>query len=291
MIYQNMKHWNLWKTECYSFRIALFSFVFIFNLISSQTKRFYYVMNFSIDTLGTYKEDLMVLDINDDNNIFYSNEYLRSDSISKTSGSHQIPRPKFEDVVIWNKKSQEYTFIKILSMNYYKYISEKRMNWIISNEKKKIGNYIVQKAVTDYSGRKWTAWFCPDIPLPYGPYFFSNLPGLILEVYDDKSDFHFSLIKNENFKEKTNSEILITEATKHFLINISEDDWQKVQINYYKNPIGEYKNGEAYMTKDNGEVFTTNDYRNMEKQIQNQMRIYNNPIELHNKINYSTIKQ
>lgn len=286
MIYQNMKRWSLLKTKFFHCKTLLFFSVFVFSLASSQTKRFYYVIDFKIDTVDTYKSDLMVLDINKDKNIFYSNEYLEADSVSTTTRTKKIPQPKFEDIVIGDKIGQAYSFIKTLSMNYYKYNSKKKIDWKIDPEKKKIGNYTVQKATTNFSGRIWTAWFCQEIPLPYGPYFFSGLPGLILEVYDERSDFHFTFVKNKNFQKDKNSEDLISEFTKNFLVNIKEDDWQKVQINYYKNPIGEYKNGEAYMTKDNGEAFTANDYKDMEKQIQNQIRIYNNPIELDKKIHY-----
>jgi len=51
-----------------------------------------------------------------------------------------------------------------------------------------------QKAIIDYGGRHWVAWFSPDIPIINGPYKFTGLPGLIIRIGDTKDQFSF-LIK------------------------------------------------------------------------------------------------
>jgi GLPGLI family protein len=53
-----------------------------------------------------------------------------------------------------------------------------------SSRKEKIGNWEAQKATTEFGGRKWTAWFCEEIPLSDGPYKFKGLPGLIVKISD-----------------------------------------------------------------------------------------------------------
>ncbi|SDV99736.1 GLPGLI family protein [Flavobacterium degerlachei] len=58
------------------------------------------------------------------------------------------------------------------------------MNWKIEKVTKKIGQFNCQKATTFFRGRNYTAWFCPEISVPFGPWKLHGLPGLILEAYD-----------------------------------------------------------------------------------------------------------
>ena len=51
--------------------------------------------------------------------------------------------------------------------------------WKITNETGKLGNYTVIKAI---AGKNITAWFTPDIPVPFGPDGEGGLPGLILKI-------------------------------------------------------------------------------------------------------------
>lgn len=64
--------------------------------------------------------------------------------------------------------------------------------WEITDETKDILGYECFKATTDYRGRKWIAWFTPEIPLPEGPWKLCGLPGLILEANDTDDYFHFT---------------------------------------------------------------------------------------------------
>lgn len=63
--------------------------------------------------------------------------------------------------------------------------------WEISDETKEILGYQCFKATTDYRGRRWTAWFAPEIPVQDGPWKLCGLPGLILEAVDNHREFHF----------------------------------------------------------------------------------------------------
>ncbi|MBC3846184.1 GLPGLI family protein [Winogradskyella echinorum] len=60
-------------------------------------------------------------------------------------------------------------------------------NWQITKETKTIGNYLCYKATTEnFRGRNYEVWFTYDIPIATGPWKFHGLPGLIIEVHDDK---------------------------------------------------------------------------------------------------------
>jgi GLPGLI family protein len=68
------------------------------------------------------------------------------------------------------------------------------IKWTIENETRIIGNMTVQKAFGDFRGRRYIAWFNPNIPIPDGPWKLSGLPGLIIEAYDEKKHIRFEFI-------------------------------------------------------------------------------------------------
>lgn len=73
--------------------------------------------------------------------------------------------------------------------------------WEIGDSTKTILGYECVEATTDYRGRKWTAWFTPEIPIQEGPWKLCGLPGLILEAYDTNRDYTFEangLVQNPN---------------------------------------------------------------------------------------------
>lgn len=72
-----------------------------------------------------------------------------------------------------------------------------KINWIITKEHKKIGNYDCVKAICEFGGRKYEAWFAKILNFNSGPWKLIGLPGLILEAYDvdRKIEFIFREIK------------------------------------------------------------------------------------------------
>lgn len=64
-------------------------------------------------------------------------------------------------------------------------------NWEVSDSTKAILGYECIKAICDYHGRKWEAWFTPEIPLNNGPWKLGGLPGLILEASTAGGEYSF----------------------------------------------------------------------------------------------------
>jgi len=62
--------------------------------------------------------------------------------------------------------------------------------WLITNESKVINDLNCLLAKTNFRGRDYDVWFAPEIALPYGPWKFSGLPGLIIEVIDSKGEYY-----------------------------------------------------------------------------------------------------
>lgn len=70
-------------------------------------------------------------------------------------------------------------------------------NWVIQDSSKLILGHECQKAVCQYRGHCWTAWFAMDIPITDGPWKLCGLPGLILEATTEDNSHAFKLLGME----------------------------------------------------------------------------------------------
>lgn len=94
--------------------------------------------------------------------------------------------------------------------------------WILTNETKTIDGYKCYKATSPYfkedgsisenQSLRYTAWYCPEIPIKFGPLGFGDLPGLILELQTKTSTFTASKI-SLNLKEEEEEEVFIDRLT------------------------------------------------------------------------------
>ncbi|MCM1137885.1 MAG: GLPGLI family protein [Muribaculum sp.] len=87
-------------------------------------------------------------------------------------------------------------------MERWQYIEDwEKPEWEIGDSTKTILGYECVEATTNYRGRRWTAWFAPEIPIQDGPWKLCGLPGLILEAHDANNDYTFEandLVQNPN---------------------------------------------------------------------------------------------
>jgi len=84
-------------------------------------------------------------------------------------------------------------FPRVLKIPPVKYQEEKSLfNWQIDADTATIENMFCQKAECDFGGRHWIAWFSASIPVSDGPYEFCGLPGLIVNINDQKNYYNFT---------------------------------------------------------------------------------------------------
>lgn len=104
------------------------------------------------------------------------------------------PETNFTFTIIQSNEDIQY-FAPVL-MSIFTYREPVIKNWKLIDETKAINTINCKKAKVTFKGRNWIAWYSTEIPLPYGPYKFSGLPGLIIKITDDRGDYDFELIQS-----------------------------------------------------------------------------------------------
>lgn len=85
-----------------------------------------------------------------------------------------------------NKKEQSLRYTEIINRKtFFVLDSLHPMKWRLQQTQKKILGFNCNAATTVFRGRYFTAYYCPTLPVPDGPFKFGGLPGLILEVVSD----------------------------------------------------------------------------------------------------------
>ena len=173
-----------------------------------------YKCTMKLDTLGTdTKTDRMILRIGQNISQFYSYTAYRTDSIWKTPNGKRI----WGDAMVRAIRSKNYDQMpnaNMISNDYiYKNYPEGKLStyaplgvtsvlieedytgqdWTLKDSTKTLLGYPCQLATCSYHGRDYQAWFTSEIAIDNGPWKFKGLPGLILEVYDTKDHYHFSI--------------------------------------------------------------------------------------------------
>lgn len=265
--------------------LLLFMIMSISSGIKAQTHRFFYELAFKKDSASsTYEKDFYILDLNKNEQKFYNEDLYKNDSIQKVKNSGFIfTYPKYAIMLI-QKKNDAFEHYFVEAPQYYVQKSVDKQIWNMMPDKKKIGNYTVQKATTNFGGRSWTAWFAPDIPFFYGPYKFHGLPGLILAIEDSGQNFIFSFKANQNLKTETNTQSFLETLNQQKPVEVSEKQRQKLKIDYFNNPFKDFKDG-MIIENERGEMVEVNTRELTEKQ-QNRLKRYNNPIELDKAVQY-----
>lgn len=196
-------------------KLGIIALALFIQNVSAQTNRFVYQVTMKPDAENKtdIKTENAYLDISPEKSVFYSENRIKRDSIMQKAfqgggGRGSINRDQMEGLrtninysVEKDKTNQKTYFKDRIGRDLYSYEEERPLNWKIESETRKIGEYKVQKAETDFGGRKWTAWFTTDLPYQDGPYKFGGLPGLIVKVEDDKGDYSFDLMKNYKIAE------------------------------------------------------------------------------------------
>lgn len=268
--------------------IALVLIIVFNNYSIAQTHRFIYDVVYKKDSTSniTTKENY-ILDIGTKETKYYTYDFFVADSLI----TNNIPFPKemklnTSDIIVHKNNNNEFSQYDLLENTVLQLQTNDIQKWNLSQEKKNVKNLSLQKAITTWGGRNWTAWFAEEIPFQEGPYKFHGLPGLIVEIYDDKKNYHFELVRSEKIKEEENQFI---EMSEKMGIPITWEKYKTAKLKYYESPVNFIKNSaensEQFYLND-GTIVNSKNSKEINEQLRNSIRKYNNPIELDKAIAY-----
>ncbi len=94
------------------------------------------------------------------------------------------------DYFFFAKENKFYTKERLLT-NYLIEEDAPKINWKITKDTASFSGINCQKALANFKGRNWIAWFAPELPFQSGPWKLNGLPGLIVEAYDQTQTVKF----------------------------------------------------------------------------------------------------
>lgn len=171
--------------------------------VSAQNYRFVYEykMKSDLDNEDSYVTDYMNLDSDGKKSYFYNAVKYERDSIYQAHKDLKM---------LFKSKNYDRNLGYIIEKDYSKreanlYDKYKTANlvitdhevpkWSVQKEFLKINGVDCQKAVAQYKGRVWEAWFSKEYPISDGPYKFNGLPGLVVRIKDMDNHHVFNMIQ------------------------------------------------------------------------------------------------
>ncbi len=172
---------------------------------------------------------------------FFSYARFQADSLLRALSPEQIieavktqKRGKFSYDIYKNYPNGSITTIDRIATTDYRYEEPyEKQNWKIAEDTLTILGYACQKATCTFRGRDYIAWFTTAIPVSNGPWKFTGLPGLILNIADTQNHYVFECSGIEVPKDK-----LPVEMEKGNYAKVSKKEFNKVYERFLKDPIG-----------------------------------------------------
>jgi GLPGLI family protein len=267
-----------------------FIFLLISSLVPAQelTDKFKYKatydLTWQIDSTNSesIQNETMVLFIGDEISRFSSEGQYTADSIKEAYKDRERTQQSFNEMrskmpmsalnfyVFKRQNSAQVSFTEKIVKDNYWYIQDiDDLNWEILPETKEVAGFVAQKAKASFSGRDYTAWFTTEIPISEGPYKFRGLPGLILEILDNKGYYTFKLT---GFKE-LNDEISMEFNPENYL-EVSREKFLEIKQEYAENPFIKMENSGITMG------FQPGQKEKLLREHREELKKENNPIEL-----------
>lgn len=139
--------------------------------------------------------------------LFIGDEIALSESVESfdTENSDSVQMTRIESGVVrlsWAilKEEEKITtydsFSQIIGEKELEHVYKEPVSdfdWELQGDTMTIEGLLCQKAICEFGGRTWVAWFSPDLAFSSGPYKFQGLPGLIVSVHDTQDHWKFKI--------------------------------------------------------------------------------------------------
>ncbi len=272
------------------FLVYIFFLFFVPISISSQYKIFYQYSSVpDLSKKDSLINEVMVLDVDFrlKKSIFYNDNKVKVDSIlslTKISNQKKIDFPAYNPNLTYRIKKDLVKDIISFHLEYsgvkMKITENQKPNWKIGNETAKINGFTCQKAITNYKGRDWTAWFTTEIPVSDGPYKFYGLPGLIVKISDTNNEHLFNLVKilkdqKIKIEEDRSSD---KEISKERLIKILNGRYDNINQNIKQFDVTD--TGYTIILNDGNVVRMDKSVKNVTTELEKRVQRQKNPLEL-----------
>lgn len=110
-----------------------------------------------------------------------------------------LPTPRETATIYKNYSKRKMTVLDRIDKAEYSYTDDlNSQEWELETDTMTILGYLCYKAVCQWRGRDYEAWYTPDIPVSEGPMKFGGLPGLIMKVGDSLQEWVYEIEGLEN---------------------------------------------------------------------------------------------
>ncbi|MDY3537351.1 GLPGLI family protein [Riemerella anatipestifer] len=190
---------------------------------------FAYLSKAKLDKTNSFvDEEVFLLQVLKDKAFFFSENMAKNDSARQSDiyrAFAATPKGRPINVTMSDrlKNKYDYSVLQTSQENHYfegngsssyTYKEPVIKDWKLINESETINTFSCKKATLHYKGRDWVAWYAPEIPLPYGPYKFTGLPGLVVKIESEDGEFSFELVKS-TFKDNLNGKALSLQDSRY----------------------------------------------------------------------------
>jgi len=229
--------------------LSLYVFSFSQTVENIDISKISYIYDYvyKTDSLNPYTESNleMILQVGEKYSKFTSKNKLTIDSLIQTVEKledneaftklvpylqrYNTPSICKYDIIKNQTNNKQITLYGFFGKGSYKVNDMRKINWKINyNKDTVISGHKCKKATTKFAGRNYTAWYTLNIPISEGPYKFSGLPGLIVQISDNKKEHIFTLVKST--KPYKNQTIFFTKTN---YIETTPKNYVKAYSAYY----------------------------------------------------------